>query len=415
MKCTIWTTTVALTLCSMSTLSSPAAAYHRGESGSQARYSAINLGSLGGTIGIAAGLNDEGWVSGTSNLAGDKQQHGFLWRSGKMKDLGTLGGVNSIANTINDHGFVAGAAELDSASPFGEVNCGAPLIRPAVVWNTGQPVVLPTLGGYNGIGTNLNGRDQYAGGTETAVQDPTCSAPQVLQFVAAVWDVSTRQVHQLPSLAGDSDGFAFDINDRGEAAGSSGTCAEIVSSFGGRPVLWRYGHAISLGSLGGTTNSTATDINERSQIVGVSNLTGDQTYHAFLWENGKMHDLGTLPGDNSSVAIEITNDGVVGGWSCESNGNCRGVLWKGGTITDINTLVSPRSSLHVVQVQDINARGEIAGQAYDTQTLSLVPVLLTPHRGTLHDGPVGRSVKVALPERIRKLLLQRGGVFSLRS
>ncbi len=37
-------------------------------------------------------------------------------------------------------------------------------------------------------------------------------------------------------------------------------------------------------------------MNNRDQVVGVSGLPGNTTYHAFLWQHGVMRDLGTLPG-----------------------------------------------------------------------------------------------------------------------
>ena len=38
----------------------------------------------------------------------------------------------------------------------------------------------------------------------------------------------------------------------------------------------------------------ANAINSHSQVVGQSNLAGDLAGHPFLWEHGKMIDLGTL-------------------------------------------------------------------------------------------------------------------------
>lgn len=49
-----------------------------------------------------------------------------------------------------------------------------------------------------------------------------------------------------------------------------------------------------LGTLGGTVNNIAYAINESGRIVGASDLPGDSTGHAFLWEKGVMTDLGTL-------------------------------------------------------------------------------------------------------------------------
>src|SRR6202030_2747774 len=99
-------------------------------------------------------------------------------------------------------------------------------------------------------------------------------------------------------------------------------------------------------------------INNRGQVVGFSDLPGDATFHAFFWENGVMTDLGTLPGDFSSLASGINNEGQVVSTSCDQNGNCRVFLWEIGVMTDLNGLISQGSSLYLRMASDINDRGE---------------------------------------------------------
>jgi probable HAF family extracellular repeat protein len=53
----------------------------------------LDLGSLGGTNGLPASLNDAGQVVGAMDLAGDQTHHAFLWKQGKLTELGTLGGA----------------------------------------------------------------------------------------------------------------------------------------------------------------------------------------------------------------------------------------------------------------------------------------------------------------------------------
>ena len=66
-----------------------------------------------------------------------------------------------------------------------------------------------------------------------------------------------------------------------------------------------------LGTLGGTY-SVATGLNNKGQVVGWSNIPGNQYDHAFLWENGMMIDLGTL-GGNSSYAGDINDSCIIAG------------------------------------------------------------------------------------------------------
>ena len=86
-----------------------------------------------------------------------------------------------------------------------------------------------------------------------------------------------------------------------------------------------------LGNLGGDGRfggNHACAINNRGQVVGHSDLTGDTTFHAYLWtrETG-MRDLGTLQGDFASLAIGINDRGEVVGASLAANFSPRAILW----------------------------------------------------------------------------------------
>src|SRR5262249_22478607 len=71
-------------------------------------YTLINMGSLGGGPGIDPDINSKGAVVGGSEIANNAAEHAFLYTHGRMNDLGTLGGSMSRALGINDRGDVVG-------------------------------------------------------------------------------------------------------------------------------------------------------------------------------------------------------------------------------------------------------------------------------------------------------------------
>jgi probable HAF family extracellular repeat protein len=74
----------------------------------------VNIGTLGGVLGTANGLNNRGQVVGSSHLAGDQITHPFLWERGTLRDLGTFGGNYGNAHWIDDSGAVVGGATTEN-------------------------------------------------------------------------------------------------------------------------------------------------------------------------------------------------------------------------------------------------------------------------------------------------------------
>ena len=114
----------------------------------------LDLGTLGGTVGSPTGLNNQGQVVGSSNLAGDTTFHPFLWmKTGGIQDLGTFGGNFGAANAINEAGEVVGLA----------TNTGDQAVF-AFLWRHG---VLGNLGALNGddcsVAKHINSSRQIVG------------------------------------------------------------------------------------------------------------------------------------------------------------------------------------------------------------------------------------------------------------
>jgi len=71
-----------------------------------------------------------------------------------------------------------------------------------------------------------------------------------------------------------------------------------TSSGGYHAFLYSNGFMQDLGTFGGA-NSLADGINDSGQIVGNADTSSSAATHAFLYSGGAMHDLGTLGGTKS--------------------------------------------------------------------------------------------------------------------
>lgn len=142
---------------------------------------------------------------------------------------------------------------------------------------------------------------------------------------------------------------ATGINNHGLAVGYERTATGNDRAFLWNPSIGNGRQAVrDLGSIGGqpTDWSDAEAINDRGEIVGESQDASGH-YHAFVWNNGFMTDIGTAFTANS-VAYGINDKGTVIGWVL--NGSVTGFIWMNGQITMLPFI--PTS---------INNDGEIVG------------------------------------------------------
>ena len=339
-------------------------------------YSLTILDSFGGTFTVANGINRRGAVAGTSLLSNETDYHAYLGTQDGITDIGTLGGPNSnVAESamINDRDEIVGFSDTTTADPNGEdfCNLGTSLVCAPFVWSDGEMRLLPTLGGNNAWAIAINNRGDIVGQSETSNFD-ACS-PNAQQVEAVIW--KNGSVYTIPGYAGDPDGYAGGINNRGDIVYFTGCITGAIHA-----LLWRDNQVVYLGSLGGITGNFPSAINNRDQVVGESDLAGDTLHHAFLWDKGVMRDLGTLPGLPTSSAIGLNNKGQIVGQSQDANSNPSSsvaVLWDDGHIFDLNNLV-PASPWFLMEALGINDRGVITGFAGNPSTGVVRGFLLTP-------------------------------------
>ena len=358
---------------------------------SGARYAISYLPTLDGSRNRAAGISNSGLVAGFVNRPGNATRVAALWRKASLDTLGTLGGPNSIVQWpgVSSNGYVVGITETAELDPLHEEwSCTAFLpsvtghICRGFVWQDGVMTGLPTLGGYQGFATSVNNLGQAVGWAETPVHDPTCNAPQVLQFRAVLWDTKKGTTQELLPLPGDSTSAATGINNRGQVVGISGDCDIAVGQLSARhSVLWEKNTVIDIGDLGGDAWHTPMDIDDAGDVVGFSNPLGiigiDFNPHAFLWtKSGGIRDLGTLPGDANSQGLGVNSSLQVVGVS--SGALNRAFLWENGVMQDLNALVGPNFPDLLIVAQHINEEGVIVGRAVLHGTTRQVPFVATP-------------------------------------
>lgn len=254
----------------------------------------------------------------------------------------------NVTYTITDLGTLGGV----SSSAFGINNRGQVTGRAAIgtgeshafLWQDGQIVDLGTLDALAfSEGFAINNHGQVAGDSSPGGTQP---------FSGTLW--ANGEIIALGSLGGGRS-FGNGINNRGQVVGGSRTPAP---EFVNHAFLWEDGIMTDLGTLPGRPVSIARDINNRGEVVGNSGpFEGAPDHHAFLWEKGTMTDLGTL-GGIFSRAYGINSRGQVVGVSTTAGEQLHAFVWKKGTMTDLGTLGGTCSV-----ARHINSRGQIVGGA----------------------------------------------------
>jgi uncharacterized membrane protein len=271
-------------------------------------------------------------------------------------------------------------------------SCGAFVLNPnfnvclGFVWDpfTQEMRPLPTLGGTNGFATGTNNFGETVGWAENTVHDPTCVAPQVLQFKPVVWGPGRDKIRALPLIGTDGSGAATAINDRGQIVGISGDCEFAVGFNSAKhAVLWEDGVAIELVNPHGAAApwwNTPMMINERGDVVGFAGAPNDPDGNgtpAFRWSKKEgWHFIPFLGSDISSTATSINNRGVIVGYSNDKSNNFHPWVLVNGVPVNLNDLIEPNPALTgpITLALDVNDRGEITGTTLSGQAIVARPV-----------------------------------------
>jgi probable HAF family extracellular repeat protein len=173
-----------------------------------------------------------------------------------------------------------------------------------------------------------------------------------------LFDGSTMR--SLGSLRENSSSVARGINDNGQVVGWSFTDIRDGSRLAIHAFRYDDGTMHDLGTLGGF-NSHGYGINGSGYTTGDAQIADDLATHAFLHDGAMMHDLGTLGGTNS-YGRDINVHGYVAGYSYVSVGSNdnHAFLYDGATMRDLGTLGGGHSIGY-----GINSHGQVVGESWD--------------------------------------------------
>ncbi len=327
------------------------------------KYKLIDLGTFGGPQGF---INPSGNGGPYFNNVGDTvataqtaipvspDSNGFLCVPGpnvnhalrrhnrQITDLGALSPSDQNCSNglgINDRGEIAGQSENGVIDPLLGV-----IEARAVVWNNGKIIDLGTFGGNQSAAFSINNQGQVGGFALNAIPDPLSiygvfffGSTNTTQTRGFLWQNGRKR--DLGTLGG-PDTFAVFVNARGQVSGGSYTNWTPNPTTGLAtidPFLWENGRMIDVGTLGGTFGLPVAP-NNRGQLAGSSNLAGDTAAHPFFWDRATLTDLGTLGGTNG--AGNWLNDAgeVVGQADLAGDEAHHAFLWKNGRMKDLGVL-----------------------------------------------------------------------------
>jgi probable HAF family extracellular repeat protein len=321
----------------------------------------------------------------------EEQHHKPRHHTYRLIDLGTFGGPNSLLNTgdppnfpnftiLSRAGVIAAVAETPNPDQFAPNFC-------FVDCNIGY-----VFRWQNGVASNLGALPENpATGFQTACLD--CN-----------WSSWAYSIADDGLVVGQSEDNGFD---------------PLLGAPAYLAVLWKNGKIVNLGTLGGY-ESTAGGVNNRGDVVGaaLNSITdpfpgrcpycayfifGNATEsHAFLWQDGKMRDLGTLGGPDS-IAFFVNENGQVAGASdvdFESNPVTGGptvhpFLWDQGQMLDLTESRGAKFGGTYGTVSAMNNQGQVTGTMNLTGDLTWHSFLWS--RGSMTDlGTLGGTVTSAL-------------------
>lgn len=258
------------------------------------------LGTLGGPVAYATGINGKGQISGYSVPGNSPYVHAFRWSpEAGMLDLGTLAGGESKGEAINGNGEVVGYS--------------ADALRPPLAFRWTERIGMEELGTLStdlSAAVALNDSSLVSGFSNAA---DGFAHTFVWSRNAGIQDIGT-----LGGLVS----YPQAVGARGEVAGYS----DLAVSSRYHAFLWTQAGGMRDLGAGAGIESFVLAMSSQAHIAGVINDSGDYQ-RAMTWTAATgMLDLGTFGGPGAR-AQNVNNKGQVVGTAMDRKLNSRAFLW----------------------------------------------------------------------------------------
>jgi uncharacterized protein (TIGR03437 family) len=342
------------------------------------RFTLTDVGALPNSNCTPTAISANGTITGfcvpflgspLEVLYGGGSTSGFIYRKGSLSDLGSAPQPVVLPFAVNDAGTVVGmAASFDNIATI----TAQPITNSTGTLRAlaGAPLdLVPLAISSRGViaGTRVMSVDVF----ETA-------------FSSAAVTFSNGQSTQLAPYGSLAEAAAIGMSPSGMVAGfSSDTTFNTVT-----PTIWQASTPSALPVPSGFVNAIATGVNDAGQVAGLAfhGNPSDGKSEAFWFDGKSSVDLGTLPGSTGSAALGINSSGWMVGFTNPHSGgldplttiarNQKAVLWAGGSIYDLATLVNNATGWNLAYATALNDAGQIVGAG--TINGAIHVFLLTP-------------------------------------
>jgi len=294
------------------------------------RYSITELPTAIGQSVASRAICARRAAIGARNVDSINVERAIVLDANGVTQLGTLGGASSHGRAGNAGGLLVGRSA--TAVP-GENH--AFLVRDGLMTDLG------TLGGAFSDAFAINNSDQIVG------QSTLITGGDVPSH-AALWEGCDPI--DLGTLGG-PESFARDINDDGVIVGTSSKAEE---AFRAHAVAWRA-RVIEELPANGALHSQAVAINAGGTIAGFLTYGAGSPYHAVIWRDGAMIDLGS-----SAQALGLNDRGDVVGHVVDAGG-AHAFLYTNGEMLQLQLLVDNATGWTLTQANDVCDDGRIVG------------------------------------------------------